>query len=72
MKTSQPTSRPHNCQVLVSTAMNYPCQNQSGYDGIDKVLLLSVSDPGHPTYFMEQQQRLRLTGNQSRNMRINS
>jgi len=36
-----------------------------------KVLPLPVSDPGHPTYFMEQH-RLHLTGNQSRNMRINS
>ena len=36
MTLSQATLGSHNCQVLVSTAMNFLCQNQSGYDGKDK------------------------------------
>jgi hypothetical protein len=36
MKISQATLASHNCQVLVSTAMNFLGQNQSGYDGNDK------------------------------------
>jgi len=36
MKIEKATSGSHNCQVLASTAMNFLCQNQSGYNDKDR------------------------------------